>query len=374
MSLTNLIRVAVVLVCLAAGALVLDWYDRHRDSNEMLGHSLIGSENLAPAGIVLIETPHGQVTMRRTDWGWELDELDGYAVDMAKLRGLLLRFAHTSVAQRVPVRPGQLGELGLLQKVENQWHFEAGRTASVFSVIHGLEFKHRMIYQVLVGNRRGEGGTYVRFPASNTAYLVAEDLMLDGRPEQWMEHRVFDPDDGAELSEVDIRRAGAAPLAFRRAARDGPWRLAGSRREPRPERVRGLLEALLELRIEQVSPREEDGSEAVGAAPVSTAPARPGADGAPAVEARFSDGRVVTLSFRAPAAPDAPGPDAPGPDGDAPPVAARATARQSDTRQDTPAHWIVVAFNHRFEGRTVGLNAAQSRRLLAGRESYFAPP
>lgn len=335
----------VVLASLAAGAVVLDWFDRVREGPDLIGRTLIGRANLAAAGIVLIETPAGQVTMRRTPLGWSVDEQDGFAADTDKIRALLLRMARTPIAQRVPVRPDRLGELGLLQKVENQWRFEAGRTASVLSVIHGLEYRHRLIYQVLIGNPRRDGvGTYVRFPVSNSAYLVDEKLELDGRADSWIERRVFAPDAAAGMQQIRIRRLDAPPLTFVRAAAGQPWRLAGQAPAPDAARVQELAEALAALRIVGVSARR------------SQAVAMP--RDSPRVEVHFFDRHVVTLLLRS----DALETGRP----------AVLSARLSGDPADDAVRWEVEAFNWRFGSRVVGLDAAQSSRLLERRERYGA--
>jgi Domain of unknown function (DUF4340) len=345
MRLGRLAWTALLLASLAAGTLVLDWYGRNEEGPDLIGHTLIGTSRLAAAGIVLIETPAGQVTLRRTPWGWSVDEAHGFSADTAAIRALLLRYAGITIAQKMRVRPERLADLGLLQKIENDWRFAPGRTASVLSVIHDLAHRHRLIYQVLIGNPRAGGGTYVRYPDSRTVYVVDADLVLDGRAQDWIDRRVFAPEDGGALRRIRVQPEGAPALTFTRSAGGRPWHLLGARTAPDAARLRTLTETLEDLRIVDVSARGG------GMRPPP---------GAPWVELRFADGRAVRLTFGPP-------PLAEG-DGRRATLAARLVRRNATD----DAAFRAGAFNWRFEERVVALDAAQSRRLLAGRQTYLA--
>jgi Domain of unknown function (DUF4340) len=344
----TLLWVALLLVSLAATALTLDWFQRNREGPGLLGHTLIGASRLGQAGVVVIETFAGQVTLRRMPWGWGVDEQDGFSADIGLLRALLLRLATTPTTQRLRVGAKRLGELGLLEKIENDWRFEAGKTASVVSVIHDLEHQHRLIYQVLIGNLRVDGGgTYVRFPESSTAYLVGPDLVLDGRPEHWIDRRVFEPDDADDMRRIRIVPAQGPPLTLLRRAANRPWRLEGAGHAPEAARLRELAGTLADLRIVGISKR----GQAEGPPP-----------GAARVQVRFRDGREVTLHLAA----------APEPEGAGRPAVL--SVRPAPDSAGDAAVWRGDAFRWRFAGRVVTLDAAQVRRLLAGRRAYLAGP
>ena len=351
MKLQRLVWGAAILACAAAFLAVQDWVRLHRGGAGLVGRTLIGPVDLAVAGIVLIETPAGQVTLERTPWGWVVHEQDRFAADLEQMRALLQRLSRATIATRVPVRPERLGELGLLQKVENGWRFERGRTASVLSVIHSLERQHRTIYQVLIGNPHSAGrGTYVRFPSTNTAYLVAEPLALDGRAERWIDRRVFPAGAVESLRQVHVRTPGRPPVRLSRAGPGSPWRLAGLEAPAPAAPVDELLTALTGLRIEAVSTR--------GAA-------RQAADNATAVEAGFFDGRVVTLMLHPPDG----GADRP-PRGQ---LAAR-LGPEPGARDDRALRSAVARFNHRFATRVVTLERGQVAPLLRGRAAYRPRP
>lgn len=348
MRMRHLVWAALLLAALASLQWTLDWARRHRQSPGLVERYLIGSVRVDEARIILVETPIGQVTLRHTAWGWVVDEQDGFAADVAKMRALLLRMAQTPIGQRVPIAPEQLGDMGLLQKVENQWRFEAGRTASVLTLVHGEKLSHRLIYQVLIGNPRSDGnGTYVRFPESHAVYLVPDRLELDGRAEAWIEHRVFEPDAAAAVREIRVRTGTAPLVTLMRAAAGHPWQMAGAAAPPAPERLQELATALVELRIAAVSARGQAGR---------------GAPAAASVEVRFFDGRSITLGFLPAGAGSTAGRQAV--------LAARLPAEQGDRALRRQ----VEAFNRHFATRTVTLSAAQAATLLRGREAYRAAP
>lgn len=346
MKASRLLWAVILISTLAAGAAAYDWYLQNRESPGLVGRPLIGEVDLRHAGIVLIETAGGQVTLRRSPWGWTVDEQHGFAADTGKLRALLLRMAGTQLAQRVNVRPGRLGDLGLLQKVENEWRFEEGRTASVFTVTHGMDNRHRLMVQVLVGNRRPGLGTYVRFPEDNTPYLVAGALALDGDATHWIQRNVFAPDAAAAMAEIRVQAPGRRPLVFSRADAQAAWRLAGAKAAPQAAQVEALARTLGGLRVAAVGPQADEGA----------APPLPA--GAATVAVRFFDGRVVTAQLH--------------PDATAQGRPAVLQARLDAAAATREVQRKVTKFNATFARRPVELDAAQAARLLQARAAYLA--
>ncbi len=340
MRLKTLALVSLVLAAAAGTAWLLDWHERNRASRGMLGQPLVPGDNLDLAGVVLIESHRGQVTLRRTRRGWVVEEQDGFAADAVKLRRFLLHLTEVRIAQRVAASPDRLADLGLLQKVENEWRFEQGRTARVLSLIHGLEFHHKLIHRVLIGNEHPGGGTYVRFPVSNTVYLVAGDLGLDTDPRDWIRKAVFAPEfRPRDVRAVALRRDGGPAQRWRRASPQAAWRRLRGAGQGSPAAVaRGLMG----LRLA--------GVQAAGEVPPDMRHAS-----AARFELELFDGRVYILAIgaRVPGEPLRYGrlsaalrPRA---------IAARALAR------------AVAAFNGRFGGRVVTLPGGRVRALLSAR-------
>jgi Domain of unknown function (DUF4340) len=378
MRMGTLVRAALLLAVAAAVALAVQWAGRYGEGRGLVGRSLLGPANVGAARIVLIETPVGQVTIRSRPWGWGVDELDGFPADVGKVRELLLAFANAHISQHVTLSADHMGQLGLLQKVENNWRFDAGKTASVLTLVRGEEHRHRAIFQVLVGNvRPGGGGTYVRFPDLGGAYLVPERLVLEGRAERWMEHAIFEPGAAGRLREVRVQAAGAAPLTLARAAPERPWRLTmpgSAAGAPAAAPVAELVQALANLRLVAISRR--NAAPAADPGPASEAGAR--------LDVSFFDGSAVTLSFLPPVADT---PAATSAQGTEPGRRALLAARlepddagktggassASGSGPSDRARWEVPGLNRAFAGRVATLDGAQVRTLLRGAEAYRGP-
>ncbi len=257
--------VTLVLVIAVAALMGYDWFLAHRESPELSGRAVLGERDLSGARLVLIETAAGQVTLRRSDGRWVVSEQADFPADTARLRSLLLTLRTATLMHRSRPTAEGLADLGLLQKIENDWRFEPGRTAGVLSLIHGEEQRHRLIVQVLLGNTRPSGGTYVRYPGSNTAYLIAPTVRLEGRPQRWIDARLFPMSLTETASTLRVMSAGTAALALRRTARDAPWRAEATQAAGR--QAPHLLRALEALRIHRIAAAASD---AVSSAPVAT--------------------------------------------------------------------------------------------------------
>lgn len=205
------------LLTLGAGVAVFAPF--YRETNWFYSQGRVGRMvleprhyNMALAGVMLIESTEGQITLMRGPHGWTIAEQHDYPADEHKLADLLVRYMNTRLAHRVPVRFENLDQLSLLQKVENDWDFEKGRTAIVFTIAHGLNNAHKMMYQVLIGKHRppqgpGPGpasqvGTYVRYPGSNKVYLVAGDLWPALQARAWLEPTLLPERLGETLTRV----------------------------------------------------------------------------------------------------------------------------------------------------------------------------
>lgn len=227
---------AAVLLMLAAGVAVFAPF--YREMNWFYSQGKVGSMvleprhyNMALAGLMLIESPQGQITLERGLHGWTIAELHGYPADEGRLAELLVRYMNTRLAHRVPVRFENLDRMSLLQKVENDWEFEPGRTAIVFTVAHGLNNSHKMMYQVLIGKHRpprrpgpqAEQGTYVRYPGSNKVYLVAGDMWPELQAHRWLEPDLLPARLGETLSRVMLVHPEAPARVWARSRGQGGW-------------------------------------------------------------------------------------------------------------------------------------------------------
>jgi hypothetical protein len=121
--------------------------------------------------------------LERSAEGWRLPEQDGYRVDAALVRRLLLDLSEARIRETKTSRPELHDRLGV--------EASEGRPGSgVLVRIEGAPAAS----PVLLGQRetRGLRGTYVRLLDTPTAVLVDRDLQVDRTPLDWLDRAVLD--------------------------------------------------------------------------------------------------------------------------------------------------------------------------------------
>lgn len=345
-----LLTVVLLLSALAAGAAILHLHFNYPESQGVVGRPLIAPDHLDKVGLVHIEGPTQSVTLRLRREVWSIDEQDGFPANTDKLGKLLILLTGVRISQKIKVRPERLGDFGLLRKVENNWKHEKGRTARVLTLTYGMESRDRLMDRLLIGKHRpggragvagsglrnpGHGGTYIRYPSTNSVYLVTDPLRIDTAPEAWIDPSVFHPDSVRAIRSVRWRQAGS-PASMRpsgpsvRLYRPGPeddWQVQGAGdRTASAFDPDALAEGLAALRVISVLPPDRPDAAA------RKQPLR--------VFVSFFDGRIHQLTLWP-----------------SPPPGSRARAELSATLPihgaPEESHERVRRFNARFSGRQV---------------------
>lgn len=178
---------------------------------------------------------------------WGLAERDGYPVQTARLRELLLNLARSSLLEAKTRNPDWYPRLGVEDVLDNP---EAGGLLLTLEL--GGERK-----QLIIGNFDGQGGegTFVRRPGEAGSWLASGNLRPDTAPAQWLERELADIS-AARIRSVRIEHPDGELLeVFKDGREEANFRIAGlpEGRSPSSEFVANPLASVLaNLRLDDV--------------------------------------------------------------------------------------------------------------------------
>ena len=213
-------RTLIILIVLAVMAVAGGWYFGTAETpsqQQTFNAGKLMFADLAPRlhDAARIEVSHQGKTLviARHGEAWGLMDRGGYAVQPAKLRGMLTALTELRLVEPRTTDPTQFSRLGL----EDPNGKEA--TSNLLRV---LDASDKPIVAVIVGHRRvrTQGNVpeqvYVRRLDDNQTWLAEGSLQVDSDPQQWLERDIMNIDH-ARIASVTVTR-GDTPLEF---ARDG---------------------------------------------------------------------------------------------------------------------------------------------------------
>ena len=154
-----------------------------------------------------VSSNDGTVTIVRSGDTWQLEEFDGYPVDVAKVKQALLQLAALEILETKTSKPEKYAQIG----VEDR---SAPSAASKAVTVVGGDGKP--LVDLLLGKERearavNAPGHYVRRAGEATAYLVEGELEVPGKALDWIDTAVVDlPVD--RVRQVSIRPAAGDPI------------------------------------------------------------------------------------------------------------------------------------------------------------------
>jgi len=187
------------------------------------------------------------VTLERREGGWVVAERDGYAADVAKVRGLLLKLGESTLLEAKTANPELHAKLGVEDVAGND-------AKGALLEIEGLPKP----VAIVVGNYSGRAGesTFVRREGEQQAWLAKGNLSLDPSAANWLRKDLFDVP-SSRIHEVRIEHGGKVVRAVKDAPDDPNYKLQDlpKGREPASEFAANALAAVLStLRFDDVAP------------------------------------------------------------------------------------------------------------------------
>jgi hypothetical protein len=193
-------RTLIILVVLAVIAIGGGWYfgtaQQPTERNSYNTGKLMFPD-LAPklANAVRIEIVHQGKTTAIVKHGdvWGLEDRGGYAVQPAKLRGMLTALTELRLVEPRTKDPNEFSRLGLEDPT--------GKAAES-NLLRVLDASGRPIVSLLVGHRRvrTQGNVpeqvFVRLPDDNQTWLAEGSLQVDADPQQWLDRDIMNIDHG----------------------------------------------------------------------------------------------------------------------------------------------------------------------------------
>ena len=213
-------RTLLVLVVLGVIAVAGGWYfgtSRLPTEQQAFNAGKLMFPGLAPRlqDAARIEITHQDKTiaLAKHGDGWGLEDRGGYAVQAAKLRGMLTALTELRLVEARTIDPTQFNRLGLEDP-----HGKEGSS----NLLRVLDASGKPIVAVIVGHRRvrTQGNVpeqvYVRRPDDNQTWLAEGSLQVDADPQLWLDRDIMNIDH-ARIASVVVTH-GDDKLEF---ARDG---------------------------------------------------------------------------------------------------------------------------------------------------------
>ncbi len=262
-----------ILVVLAVAAYAVNRWINTPGSLGRVGQTLMSNADPALARRIDIVSPDQTVTLASADGSlWTVAQQENFPVDTKKIKGLFLKLTTLKVAHQVTDNPDKLDDLGLLTQSENGGKLQPDKTGKVLTV---ADKDGKPLFQLLLGTDRhgqgamGFGGTYIRYPQEKGAYLISDSVLVDWRPEDWIDNAVLELDADKSLHTLRVRVPGQREVSLSHAKAGDPWLLAGMPdSEVDPDAVRRVINQLAGLNTYRVTagttPPAETGRQKVG--------------------------------------------------------------------------------------------------------------
>jgi len=163
--------------------------------------------NSADTVIIAREKDAGNVTLHRDDEHWTVVERDGYPVDIAKLRSLIVALAGASIIEEKTSNPDLYGKLGVDDPGEG------GDGTKV--TISGDGFSET----VILGKTAQHDFRYARVPGQATSYLIDKNPDLPEKVGGWLAPDILDIP-SKRVRRVSITHADGETIVIAKDSRD----------------------------------------------------------------------------------------------------------------------------------------------------------
>jgi hypothetical protein len=353
MKLKVLALLSGVLVVLAAAAFAVNrWMNAPEDIGRM-GQTLMSGVDTAAARRIEVISPEHKVTLDTADGSvWAVAQQHEFPVDTKKIKSLLVKLTTVKLAHKVTDNPDKLGELGLLTEQENGGKLEKDKTGRLVTISGPGD---KPLFRLILGNDRqgggamAFGGTYVRYPDEKTAYLISDSVVVDLRPQDWIDTVVLDLDADKAIQSVRMTQPGQRTVQLTREKAGDPFALAGLPSDQvDQDSVRRVTGQLAGLSVFGVKAGNAD-------------PAEVGRKHVGQVEFTLFDKRRFTMDVGTEKAKD-----------DYRYLTIRAALDAAV--KDDALHAAVEAFNKRFEHRLLAVYDWDGGRMLQGWDEYKKKP
>lgn len=353
MKLKVLALVSGILVVLAVAAFAVNrWISAPEDVGRV-GQVLMEGVDSAAARRIDVISPEHTVTLDSTDGtAWTVSQQHEFPVDPKKIKGLLLKLTTVKLAHKVTDNPDKLAELGLLTKEENGGKLEKDKTGRQIAIF-GKDDKP--LFRLILGkDRQGSGamafgGTYARYPDEKSAYLISDSVLVDLRPQDWIDTAVLDLDADKSIQSVRVAQPGQRTVQLSREKAGDPFVMAGMPNDQvDQDAVRRLTGQLAGLSI-------------FGVKATDAAPAEVGRKHVGQVEFTLFDKRRFTMDVGTEKGTDEY-------------RYLTIHAALDASVKDDALHAGVEAFNKRFENRLLAVYDWDGGRMLQGWDEYKKKP
>jgi Domain of unknown function (DUF4340) len=342
-----------ILVLLAVAAFAFNRWINEPSGLGRVGQPLMAAVQPEQVRRIEIVSPENKVTLDTRDGTiWTVAQQHEFPVDSKKIKALFLKLTTVKLAHKITDSKDKLAALGVLTAEENDGKLEKDKTGRRL-ILYGQGDKP--LFSLVLGNdRRGQGasgfgGTYVRYPDQNAAYLISDAVLVDQRPQDWIDGAVLEVDADQTLQSVQVRQEGKRAVELSHDKAGAPWRLAGM---PQPEldeaAVRSLIGQLASLDIFKVAAGDAE-------------PASVGRKKTGKLEFAFFDKRRFTLDIGEAKAPDE----------------FRYVSLHAELDpavKDETLHGWVDSFNERFGGRLLAVYDWDGARMLQDWAAYKKKP
>lgn len=213
-----------------------------------------------------VSSNDGTVTIVRTGDAWQLEEFDGYPVDVAKVRQALLQLASLEVLETKTRKPEKYADIGVEDRAA------PSATSTAVTVVGG---DGTPLVDLLLGKTResrtvNAPGHYVRRAGEATAYLVEGELAVPAKALDWIDTAVVDLS-VERVRQVTIQPATGEPIVVAKPRPDVQLydlvNLPAGREVRAKATVSSIGGLLLDARLERVG----KATRVQGAAPSATA-------------------------------------------------------------------------------------------------------
>lgn len=340
-----------VLFALAMVVFAINRWSGGPAGEERTGKPVMGTADVSQAAKIQIQSHEGTVTLVLVaDDQWTVREQSDFPANPQKIKSLLVKLNTEKVAHRTTQKKEKLAGLNVLIAEENGGKWEKEKTGYRLRFLDGQD---KTLFAVVIGRDRnglrnaGFGGTYIRFGSENAAYLIKDTVLLDYRPEDWIDKGIFDEVADKVLKSIRIRKPGKKELVFSREKPETKWSLAGLPSERlKQQEIKNLANLIAAMELSKIAPRDKPAAEL-------------GRKNTGQVEFEFFDKRKFTLDIGDQKAND---------EYRYFTIKAKLDASVSDQKLKDR----VAAFNLRFKNRFIGIYDWDGSKLLQARKDFLA--
>jgi uncharacterized protein DUF4340 len=218
-SFVNLAGIAVVAALLAVVTFAAN---NQWGSGKSPGDKLVPTLAESIRQVTGLEIRQGEETValeRAQNGTWSLKSRDGYPVDVAKVRALLVGLSQAELVEPKTSKPDRYAALDLDDPEQK------GAKSRLLRLIDG---NGKAVSEVVIGKRRSAGygtgqagGTYVRKPGNPQTWLTNVELDAPVSTKDWVKASVLSLDT-AKIKRISIEVAGEPPLKIERPAPAAP--------------------------------------------------------------------------------------------------------------------------------------------------------